>query len=83
MTRTISVTLPEDILIRLKGLEKKRGQRERSKIIHMALRFYFELQGPDPKVVRRWGGAYAKAASLESSDAKKWGSTQSQAFGQP
>lgn len=83
MTKTISVTLPQDILRRLKDLGKERGERERSKIIQMALRFYFELQEPDPRVVRRWGDAYAKAGSQESLGAKKWGRAQSGALGEP
>ncbi|MBI5245088.1 MAG: ribbon-helix-helix protein, CopG family [Elusimicrobia bacterium] len=83
MTRTISVTLPEDILDRLNELVKKRGERERSKLILSALRFYFELQGPDQGVSSRWSAAYAKASRQESADAGKWGRAQSQALGWP
>ena len=83
MTRTISVTLPEEDYQRLAALEKERGSRERSRIIQQALRFFFGSQGPNPKVIKRWASAYAEAAGREADDASQWARPQARALGEP
>lgn len=83
MTRTISITLPDADYRRLSVLEKERGGRERSHIIQQALRFFFESQGSDPKVIKRWASSYAKAARREAADASPWSQAQAGALGEP
>ena len=83
MTRTISVTLPEEDYRRLAILEKERGGRARSRIIQQALRFFFASQGSDPKVLKRWASRYAKAARREAADASPWRQAQADALGEP
>ncbi len=83
MTRTISVTLPEEDYQRLAILEKERGGRERSRIIQQALRFFFASSGSDSKVLKRWASSYAKAARREAADASTWSQAQAGALGEP
>ena len=82
MTKTISVTLPAELFQRLEAAKKARGG-ERSKIVQRALAYYLDLEGPDPKVVKRWNDAYARVAEEEAQQAEKWRDTQVKALGQP
>lgn len=83
MSRTVSVTLPDDLYRRLEELRREKGGAERSRIIQQALAYYLSLQGPDPKVVRRWKEAYAKAGDLEEEAGARWQQAQAKALGQP
>lgn len=83
MTRTISITLPEEDYRRLAALRRERGGRGRSRIIQQALRFFFASSGSDPKVVKRWASRYAKAARREAAGASAWGPAQAGALGEP
>jgi len=83
MTHTVSVTLPEDLYRRLEELRRQAGGTERSKVIQRALALYMDLQGPDPKVVRRWQAAYARVGSDEAVQSEKWRGAQAGSLGQP
>ncbi len=82
MSKMISITLPEALFERLERLRRDRGA-ERSGIIQQALAFYLGTQGPNPKVVRRWKAAYAKAGEAESKAAESWKKGQRKARGSP
>lgn len=83
MSRTISITLPERLFSRIEELRKERGGLERSKLVQEALSFYLKSNGPDPKVVKRWKGAFEEIGDLEVKSAERWRQAQAKALGLP
>lgn len=83
MTRTISITLEEGLFRRLEEFRRALGHVERSGLVQRALRFYLAEQGPDPRVLRRWAGAYAKVREREAALVGDWSAVQADSLGRP
>ena len=83
MSKTISVTLQDELFARLEEFRKACGHIERSGVVQRALAHFLGSGGPDPKVIRRWKAHYDRINDLELERSESWGKIQSDALGQP
>ena len=83
MSKIITVTLQDELFRRLEEFRKSSGRLERSPVVQKALSYFLGASGPDARVLKRWGQAYARVRELEAARADAWSGPQGAALGKP